>query len=134
MIKLIVGHKGSGKTKTMIDMINESAQVNEGSVVCIEKGMKSTYNVKSSVRLIDTDDYGIRGFDMFYGFVTGILASNYDISEVYVDGILKIGMGDIEGLGDLLAKLDGIAKDNLKFVITVSADTDELTEGIKKFM
>jgi len=134
MIKLIVGHKGSGKTKMMIDMINESAKSNTGSVVCIEKGMKSTYNIKSSVRLIDVDDYAIRGYDMFYGFMMGVLASNYDINEVYVDGILKIGGGDMEGLGALLDKVEDIAKNDLKVVITVSTDEKELCGSVKKFL
>ncbi len=134
MIKLIIGHKGSGKTKTMIDMINESAKSNTGSIVCIEKGMKSTYNIKPTVRIIDVDDYAIRGYDMFYGFMMGALASNYDIHEVYVDGILKIGSGDIEGLGELLAKIDDIAKDNLTVVVTVSADEDQLCDSVKKYM
>ena len=134
MINLIVGKKGSGKTKTMIEQINESAQTNLGSLVCIEKGMKSTYNIKSSVRLIDVDDYAIRGYEMFFGFIMGVLASNYDINEVYVDGILKIGNGDIEGLGILLDKIEDIAKDDLKVVVTVSADETELTDTVKKYL
>lgn len=134
MINLIVGKKGSGKTKTMIDMINTSAQTNQGSLVCIEKGMKSTYNIKSSVRLIDVDDYAIRGYEMFFGFMMGVLASNYDINEVYIDGILKIGNGDIEGLGVLLDKIEDIAKDDLKVIVTVSADESELTEGVRKYL
>ncbi len=134
MIKLIIGHKGSGKTKTMIEMINESAKSNTGSIVCIEKGMKSTYNIKPNVRIIDADDYVIRGYDMFYGFLMGVLASNYDIHEVYVDGILKIGGGDIEGLGGMLAKIDDIASDNLTVVVTVSADENELCDSVKKYL
>lgn len=134
MIKLIVGNKGSGKTKTMIEMINESAKSNTGSLVCIEKGMKSTYNIKSSVRLIDVDDYAIRGYDMFYGFMMGVLASNYDINEVYIDGILKVGNNDLEGLGALLAKVDDIAKDDLKVVVTVSSDEKDLCDSVKKYL
>ena len=75
MIKLIVGSKGSGKTKTIIDMMNTSAEATEGHIVCIEKGMKSTYNIKSSIRIIDVDDYNIRGYDQFFGFFMGVLAS-----------------------------------------------------------
>ena len=134
MIKLIVGHKGSGKTKQMIDMINEAAEKTDGCIVCIEKGMKSTYNISSAVRLIDVDDYVIRGYTMFYGFLMGVLAGNYDIEAVYIDGILNIGNKDVEGLGALLDQISEIAKDDLKVVITVSTDMENLTEGIKKYL
>ena len=85
MIKLIVGGKGSGKTKKMIEMINESATTTPGNIVCIEKSMKLTYDVSHAVRLIDVDEYKISGYDMLYGFITGVLAGNYDIVEVYLD-------------------------------------------------
>lgn len=134
MIKLIVGNKGSGKTKQMIDMINEQAEKTDGCIVCIEKGMKSTYNISSAVRLIDVDDYAIKGYTMFFGFMMGVLAGNYDIQEVYIDGILKIGEQDVEGLGALLDQIDEIAKNDLKVVITVSTDLENLTDGIKKYL
>ncbi|MEG0912482.1 MAG: hypothetical protein RSA97_07235 [Oscillospiraceae bacterium] len=134
MIKLIVGNKGSGKTKMMIDMINESAQTVTGNIVCIEKGMKSTYNIKSSVRIIDVDDYAIKGYDAFFGFFMGILAGNYDIEEVYVDGILKIGNNDVEDFSVLLDRIEELATNSLKIVFTVSTDLENLTDGIKKYM
>lgn len=134
MIKLIVGDKGSGKTKQMIDMINESVERTNGCIVCIEKGMKSTYNIKSAVRIIDVDDYAIKGYEMFYGFFMGVLAGNYDIEEVYIDGILKIGKNDVDGLGKLLKKISDIAKETLRVVITVSTDLENLTDEIKAFL
>lgn len=134
MIKLIVGEKGSGKTKTMIDMINESAEKASGSIVCIEKGMKSTYNIKSSVRLIDVDDYAVKGYTMFYGFFMGVLAGDYDIEEVYVDGILKIGDHDVEGLSRLLDQIDELSRSELRIVFTVSTDAANLGDCFKKYM
>ena len=89
MIKLIVGTKGSGKTKAMIDMINDSVKTSKGNVVVVEKGMKLTYEVPNAARLIDLDEYKIAGGEMLYGFVAGLLASNYDITDLYIDGILK---------------------------------------------
>ena len=133
MIKLIVGGKGSGKTKKMIEMINESATTTPGNIVCIEKSMKLTYDVSHAVRLIDVDEYKISGYDMLYGFITGVLAGNYDIVEVYLDGVLKIGNHDLEGLGKLLAELDAIAGDNIKIVVTVSAAEDALPASVKKY-
>ncbi|MCI6640220.1 MAG: type IV pilus twitching motility protein PilT [Pygmaiobacter massiliensis] len=134
MIKLIVGSKGSGKTKAMIDMINESAKTTPGNIVCIEKSMKLTYDVSHAVRLIDVDEYKIAGYDMLYGFVAGVLAGNYDIVEVYIDGILKIGNHDMEGLGKILDQLDAVAGESIKMVVTVSADEDKLTDAVKKYL
>lgn len=134
MIKLIVGAKGSGKTKLMIDMINDAAMSASGCIVCIEKGMKSTYNIKNSVRIIDVDDYAVRGYNMFYGFFMGVLAGNYDIQEVYVDGILKIGEQDLAGFAALLDQIEDICKENLKVVFTVSTELENLTEEIKKYL
>ncbi len=134
MIKLIVGSKGSGKTKTIIDMMNTSAEATEGHIVCIEKGMKSTYNIKSSIRIIDVDDYNIRGYDQFFGFFMGVLAGDYDIVEVYLDGILKVGDGDLEGLGTLLDKFADVAPEYVSVIVTVSCNDEELPESVKKYL
>ena len=134
MIKLITGTKGSGKTKAMIEMINKAAETTPGNIVCIEKSMKLTYDVSHAVRLIDVDEYKISGYEMLYGFVAGVLAGNYDIVEVYIDGILKIGGGDMEGLETLLKKLESLSKGSVNFVITVSADVDAMTPGVKAYL
>ena len=135
MIKLIVGNKGSGKTKAMIEMINKAAQTTTGNVVCVEKGMKLTYDISHSVRLIDIENYEIAGFDAFFGFLSGILAGNYDITDVYIDGILKIGGKDLGGLGALLAKVERLIADGkILVVFTVSADEADLPESVKKYM
>ena len=126
MIQLIVGGKGSGKTKKMIDMINASAKTTPGNIVCIEKSMKLTYDIDHSARLID-------GYDMLYGFVAGVLAGNYDIVEVYLDGVLKLGHHDLDALGALLPKLAALTGDSVKMVITVSADMEALPESVKQF-
>ncbi len=134
MIQLIVGGKGSGKTKKMIDMINESAKTTPGNIVCIEKSMKLTYDINYKARLIDVDEYSISGYEMLYGFIAGILAGNYDIVEVYLDGVLKLGNHDLEGLGKLLGELDALIKENVKMVITVSADLAILPESVRKYV
>lgn len=133
MIKLIVGSKGSGKTKTMIEMINTAAATTPGNIVCIEKCMKLTYDVNHAVRLIDVDEYDISGYDALYGFISGILAGNYDIVEIYLDGVLKIGNHDLEGLGALLARLDKLTGNSTKLIVTVSADEAVLPEDVKKY-
>ena len=104
MIKLIVGAKGSGKTKTLIDMIDQATKTSAGNIVVIEKSMKLTTEINHKARLLDVDEYDISGADMFYGFVAGVLAGNYDITELFIDGILKVVDHDMEQAGKVLPK------------------------------
>lgn len=134
MINLIVGGKGSGKTKKMIDMINASAKTTPGNIVCIEKSMKLTYDIDHAARLIDVDEYHIEGYGMLYGFVAGVLAGNYDIMEVYIDGVLKLGNHDIDGLGKLLDDLNVLCGESIKIIVTVSTDIDKLPAGVTKYL
>lgn len=133
MIKLIIGNKGSGKTKVLIDKVNSTVKSTTGYVVCIEQGMKLTLELDHKVRLIDAEEYDIKGYDAFYGFVTGVLAGNYDIKEVFVDGILKIGNRDLDGLGVLLAKLYAKIPADVTILFTVSADQKDLPDSVLKF-
>lgn len=134
MIKLITGKKGTGKTKVLMDMINDAAKNTSGNIVCIEKGAKLTYDIDHSVRLTDTEHYGIDGYNAFYGFVAGMFAGNFDISEVYVDSILKIGGRDYAELGTLLQKLEKISGNEIKIIFTVSADESELPDSVKAYI
>ena len=133
MINLIPGKKGTGKTKILVDSIKKAAENATGNVVCIERGMQLTYDLPHNVRLADAEEYGITSYDAFYGFVAGILAGNYDIQEVFVDGILKIGGRDFDAFGSMIEKLAILAKD-VNVVFTVSADPDELPAKVKAFI
>ncbi|MGN0622406.1 MAG: hypothetical protein ACI4JA_00480 [Oscillospiraceae bacterium] len=133
MINLIPGKKGTGKTKILVDAIKESAEKATGNVVCIERGMKLTYDIPHKVRLVDAEEYGINSFDAFYGFVAGMLAGNYDIQEVFVDGILKIGGKDYDAFGAMIEKIAMLAKD-IKIVFTVSADVEDLPAKVRAFI
>ncbi len=134
MIKLITGKKGSGKTKILIDQINESVKSTNGSIVCVEKGSTVRYSISRKVRWCDTEYYNVEGYEAFYGFIAGLLASNYDITDIYVDGIFKIGGRDYEAFGSLLEKIDKLTSDDVSVVFTVSADVDELSENVKQFI
>ena len=134
MLKLITGKKGTGKTKILMDMINKAVKNTSGNVVCIEKGAKLTYDIDHSVRLVDTEHYGVDSYDKFYGFVAGMLAGNYDIKEVFVDSILKIGGQDLDALADMLVKLDNLSGSEVELVFTVSADPADLPDYIKKYI
>lgn len=133
MIKLITGKRGSGKTKILVDNIKEALANTKGNVVCIEKSMQLTYDIPSSVRLVDVDGYKIDSYDKFYGFISGIIAGNYDITDIFVDGILKIGGRNYEELGALLAAVEAISSEiNVEF--TVSEDADALPEAVTKYL
>ena len=135
MIKLIVGKKGSGKTKILVDMVNNAAKTTDGNVVCVEQKPKLTYDLDHSVRLLDVVNYDISGFDAFYGYVAGLLSGNYDITELYVDTILKICGQDLNALGEFFDKINKVAEQaNTKLVFTVSADVSELPDSVKKYL
>lgn len=133
MINLIPGKKGTGKTKILVDSIKKAAENATGNVVCIERGMQLTYDLPHNVRLADAEEYGINSFDSFYGFVAGLMAGNYDIQEVFVDGILKIGGRDYDAFGNVLEKVAVLTKD-VNVTFTVSADVDELPAKVKAFI
>lgn len=133
MVKIITGKKGSGKTKVLIDMINAASQNTDGYVVCIDKSDKMRYDIPHSVRIVDTDVSSVYSFEAFYGLIAGLVAGNYDIKEIFVDSILKIGGADFEALGALLAKVDKLTGEDVHVVLTVSADLPELPESVAKF-
>ena len=135
MLKLIIGVKGTGKTKTLIEMVNEASHKSEGSVICVEKGNKLTYDVKYQARLIDTDAYAVNDFDSLYGFVAGILASNHDVTDLFVDSALKIGDNDIAAFDGFLDKVEALIENlNVNCVMTSSIPTDEASETVKKYL
>jgi len=134
MISLIIGHKGSGKTKHLIALVNEAMEHSDGNVVCIEKEPLLTYDVNYQVRLIDTDQYGISGYSQFFGFLCGVCAGDHDITDILIDATLKIGGRDYNALAAFLKDVDkfcvGTGK---KVTFTISADKDELPKEIFEF-
>ena len=132
MIKLFIGAKGSGKTKTLIELVNSAAVTSKGSVVCIEKGDKLIHDVTYKARLIDTDDYAIYDAEALYGFISGILDSNSDITDIFVDSALKICGNDTDAFEKMLGKLEAISKD-VNLVMTSSIAVEECPAGIKAY-
>lgn len=134
MVKIVTGKKGTGKTKVLIDMINEASKNTNGYVVCIDKSEKLRYDIPTSVRIVDTEVNNIYSFEAFYGLVAGLVAGNYDIKEIFVDSILKVGGADFEALGAMLAKIDKLTGDDVSVIFTVSADNADLPEAVLKFV
>lgn len=131
MLKLIIGKKGSGKTKKLISAVTAAADASNGNVVCIEKGDTLTYNITHRVRLVDADHYGISGYDAFYGFISGICAGNYDVTHIGIDAVLRICDRDYNELAKFFEKLVALSKESsTEFIVTVSADKDELPASI----
>ena len=135
MLKLIVGKKGSGKTKSLINMINETLESSNGCVVCLEKGIKLRYDVNYRCRLINVDEYYLYGGSQLYGFVAGILAGNHDVTDLFIDGTLRICNGDAESFEKAAHHLDELAdRYKMNIVATVSIDEGELPESLKKYI
>lgn len=135
MVKVIIGKKGTGKTKTLIDMVNKDAGQAAGNVVCIEYGDKLKLDISSKARLIDIKSYNISGIEALEGFILGLFAGNYDISSVYVDSILKIVGDDLESLGKLLGEIEKFTEASKTSVtVMVSAEAATAPESVTKYM
>lgn len=135
MIKLIVGVKGTGKTKQLIELVSQALNTTNGDVVCIEKGDKLRFDVNYRCRLVDTEAFGVADAASLYGFVAGILASNHDVTDVFIDSALKICQEDTAAFDEFLKKADGIVeKNDAKLVITASIPAENVTETMKQYI
>lgn len=136
MLSLIVGVKGTGKTKHLIDLTNKALAASNGNVVCLEKGNKLRYDIKHQVRLIDTSEYFINDGQALYGFVAGILASDHDITHLFIDSALKICRDNTESFDlflDECAKLIS-QREDLELVMTASIAAEAVTETMAKYI
>lgn len=139
MIKLIVGSRGSGKTKKLMSLVNDAAENTKGNVVCIEQGDALRFDLTSSIRLIDIVDYDISGPEAYYGFIAGLLAGNYDITELFCDATYRIICGpdckDSVVLEEFIQAVATLAKEaEAEITFTVSADYDDIPESLQKYI
>ena len=136
MVKLIMGLKGSGKTKQLIELVKKSVEEEHGDVVCLEKGPKLTYDIPHKARLISISQYDFGNYDFLKGFISGLNASNYDVSHVFIDSLQKIV--DTENTAQLeafLLWLDGFSKkESVQFTITYSADPALASAAVRAFL
>ena len=135
MIKVIMGLKGSGKTKKLIESIKDSVVNAHGDVVCIEYGQKLTYDLPHKVRLVDSKEYGISNSDMLKGLVSGLHAGNFDITNVYIDNLYKTIGNDRAAGEEFILWCAKFAEANfMEITITVSDDAEAASEEIKKYL
>lgn len=135
MIHVILGLKGSGKTKKLIDGINAAVAQASGDVVCIEYGKKLTYDVTYKVRLVDSQEYGIQSAEMLKGFLSGLHAGNFDITHVFVDNLYKTIGNDLSAAEDFITWAAKFAADNnMEITVTLSEDPANVSEPIKQYL
>ncbi len=135
MVKVIMGLKGHGKTKQLLELVRKASDEEHGNVVCIERDAALRYDVPMSVRLIRLSDYKLVGYTALKGFLSGLRAGNYDITHIFMDGLFKLaGTESLNEAEEFLAWCDSFSnREGVKFTMTISADESSATEGIKKY-
>lgn len=136
MVKVIMAVTGSGKTKNIIDLVNEAAAQEPGSIVCIAKGNKLNFDISHKARLINVQDYNISDYASLLGFVAGIHAGNYDITKIFIDSLYKVACDDKQEDADqfILALDEFSSKHSVEFTVAVSADAATATDVMKKYL
>jgi len=135
MIQVIAGRKGSGKTKRLIDLTNTTAREGAHDVIFLDDDNRYMFDVDHKVRFINAEDYHIHSTDMFIGFVCGILSSNFDVGTVFIDAFLKLCRADLAGTEPVITVLSELsAKNNVDFVLSLSADTEELPDFLRQYL
>ena len=136
MVKLIMGLKGSGKTKTLVDLVRDTLEQGKGDVVVIEKERKLTYDIPYQARLIDAGAYDIGTYEFLKGLICGIHAGNYDIEHFFIDNFYKlVGDKSNEALESFIEWLEKFSvAEKVDFVISISADPETVSENIKKYI
>lgn len=136
MVKVIIGDKGAGKTKNIIELVTKAATEETGSVICIETGAKLTYDIPYNVRLIEATQYKFGTYQFLKGFISGLYAGNYDITHVFIDGLFKILTEETLDvrLEEFLDWCESFSeKEGVKFTIAMSSDAESVSPGVKKY-
>ncbi len=132
MVQLIVGKKGKGKTKQLLDKVNSEVKDISGSIAYLDKSTKHMYELNNKVRLIDVSRYMIENADEFLGFVCGIISQDHDLEQMYFDSFLKIAVLEDKDISAIIEKLDRMSDFfQVDFILSVSMDESELPEAVK---
>ena len=135
MVQVILGLKGSGKTKRLVSMVKQAVEEEHGDVICLEKKKDLTFDIPYQARLIHASDYLFTSHDFFKGFISGLHAGNYDITHVFIDNFFKIiDASDMNATEELLLWMDEFSEQqNIKFTISATADPETVSETIRKY-
>ena len=129
MVELIVGKKGKGKTKVLLDKVNSTVKEVNGNIVYLDKSTKHMFELNNKVRLIDVTGYPVKNSDEFVGFICGILSQDHDLEQIYLDSFLKIAKLEDQDITSTLDQLNEIGKQfSVKFIISISLDKEELPQ------
>ena len=136
MVKLIIGKKGTGKTKQLLDSVNQAVQTDGGHLVFINSGTRHMFDIDHNVRLVNTEPFGIKTYCALYGFICGIISEDYDISNIFIDGVCKIVTKDAqENFETFLTDLEKISLDySVEFTITMSIAAEDAPEFAKAYV
>lgn len=135
MIQAVVGGKGTGKTKTLVNMANKALDETKGEIVFISGERRRMIELNHRIRLIQLRDFDIRDFNVFYGFLSGIIAQNYDIERIFIDGLLEYLNEDLADIGDWIADIGKIAEEfNISFTISMNGDPDSVPTFLKEYI
>jgi len=130
-----MGLKGNGKTKKLIELVNEAVEKEDGDIVCIEEGMKLRYDIPHSVRLVDSSMYEFYGYHFLKGFICGLFSGNFDITHIFIDSLLRVLNLELDDrMEEFLVWCDGFSsREGVKFTITISADVELATDVVRKY-
>ncbi len=132
MVQLIVGGKGKGKTKCLLDKVNEEVKNILGNVVFLDKNEKQMYELNNRIRLINVSEFGIESAESFIGFVAGIISQDHDLQQIYIDSFLKVSYLEDSDISDAIARLEKLSeKYSVDMFLSVSTDKQDLPEHLK---
>jgi hypothetical protein len=132
MVQLVCGHSGTGKTRRMIEMANKAIDSIHGKMIFLEANNRHIFDLDYRIRYINTKEFGLTNEDEFQGFVCGIIATDYDIEQVYIDGLYKIAKSGKEKLEAVIERLDYLSKTfEVNFIISVNHDVEDIPEGLR---
>ena len=132
MVQLIVGNKGKGKTKQLLDKVNNEIEITKGNIVYLDKSTKHMFELNNRIRLIDVSDYLVTNADEFLGFICGIISQDHDLEQIYLDSFLKVSKLEDADVTDTLDQLDKIGeKYGISIVVSISLDKEEIPEALQ---
>ncbi len=135
MIKLFMGKKGTGKTRKMIDMANKSAGEAKGNVVFVGEGRRYIMELKHEVRFIDVKEFDLSELNVFYGFLGGMIATNYDIEQIYIDGLMEIFGHNMSGVESFMSNVKKLSKKfGISFIMSMDGDPESVPSFLKEYV